>query len=357
MAILLRKVKLSDKKYFAKWWNDPDLRKLTSGRPGPILNKKLDKCFLMMNNKNSRDFMILFNRKPIGHIALEKRKNNWYETQIIIGEKEHWGKGHGTEAIKQLIKKAKSKRISKIYLEVRPDNLRAIRAYEKCGFVGVGLKKYPKNKYLPMTLRMELILSSKTDKKLTNFLKSTQKELEGFFGIKIKPVNIFLLKSRKQIDLIRKEKTEPWLVGWTKRDTIFILSSEKFTKESSHKNPNEFWKVLKHEYTHIAIGQFCGHNKPRWLNEGLCCYFANQIKTQPNKKELLRVFGYYQNHDAQIYALGYFWVNLLIERFGKGKFIGLLRRIANKPDEKYFKNVFYEIYKFHYLKEGFSKLL
>ncbi|MDP2947481.1 MAG: GNAT family N-acetyltransferase [Nanoarchaeota archaeon] len=357
MAILLRKVKSSDKKYFAKWWNDPDLRKLTSGRPGPILEKRLDKYFSMMNDKDSRDFIISLNRKPIGHIALEKRKDNWYETQIIIGEKKYWGKGYGTEAIKQLIKKAKSKGISKIYLEVRPNNLRAIRAYEKCGFVGAGIKKYPKNKYLPTTLRMELILSGKTDKKLTNFLKLTQKELEKFFGIKIKPANIFLLESRKQIDSIRKEKTEPWLVGWTKGNVIFILSPEKFTKESNHKNPNGFWKTLKHEYTHIAIGKFCGHNKPRWLNEGLCCYFANQVKIQPSKKELLRVFGYYQNHDARIYALGCFWVNLLIERFGKEKFIKLLKRVSDKPDEKDFKKAFCGVYKFHYSKEDFGKLL
>jgi RimJ/RimL family protein N-acetyltransferase len=86
-----------------------------------------------------------------------KRKDNWHETQIIIGEKEYWGRDYGTEAIRQLIKKAKSKEILKIYLEVRPDNIRAIRAYEKCGFQKAGLKKYPRNKYLPSTLRMELV--------------------------------------------------------------------------------------------------------------------------------------------------------------------------------------------------------
>lgn len=153
----LRKLKITDQVYFAKWWNDKDLRKFTSGRPGLISDKKIDKYFSMMEDKNDHHFMIILGKKVIGHIALMKKKNKWYETIIIIGEKEHWNKGYGTEAIKQLIEKAKSQNISKIYLEVRPNNLRAIRAYEKCGFQKAGFKKYPKNKYLPLTLRMELV--------------------------------------------------------------------------------------------------------------------------------------------------------------------------------------------------------
>jgi aminoglycoside 6'-N-acetyltransferase len=158
MVISLRKIKLSDRKYFAKWWQSGDLKRFTSGRPGLISGKKVDKYFLaMINNKGDYHFMIIAERKIIGHINLSKRKDNWYETQIIIGEKEYWGRGYGAEAIKQLIKKAKSKEISKIYLEVRPDNSRAIRAYEKCGFRKIKLIKYPKNKYLSETLRMELV--------------------------------------------------------------------------------------------------------------------------------------------------------------------------------------------------------
>lgn len=157
MAVLLRKLKLSDRKHFAKWWNDKDLRKLTSGRLGPISDKKIDKYFsAIINNKNDYHFMIILDRKAIGHINLSKRKNNWYETQIIIGEKEYWGRGYGTKAIKLLFNKAKRLGISKIYLEVRPENLRAIRAYEKCGFRKIRLIKHLKNRYQLETLRMEL---------------------------------------------------------------------------------------------------------------------------------------------------------------------------------------------------------
>lgn len=155
--VALRKIKLSDKKHFAKWWRDKDLLKLTSGVLNKISDKEVDKYFLkMVKSVFDFDFMITLNKKAIGHISLNRRKNNWHETQIIIGDKKYWGKGYGTEAIKQLIKLYKSKGISKIYLEVRPDNTRAIRAYEKCGFRKIRLIKHRKNKYQPETLRMEL---------------------------------------------------------------------------------------------------------------------------------------------------------------------------------------------------------
>lgn len=155
--ICLRKIKVSDKKYFVKWWRDKDLIRLTSGNLKPISDNRVDKCFSMMiDDRNDHHFMIILGKKVIGHIALIKKKNNWYETIIIIGEKKYWNKGYGAKAIKMIIEKAKRFGISKIYLEVRPNNLRAIRVYEKCGLRRIGLKRYPKNKYLPLTLRMEL---------------------------------------------------------------------------------------------------------------------------------------------------------------------------------------------------------
>ncbi len=155
--IKLRKIKQSDTKYFAKWWRDKELIKLTSGVLRMISDEEVKKYFsLMFKNRKDYHFMIILNQKVIGHIALIKRKNNWYETQIVIGDKKYHNKGFGTKAIQLLIKKAKKFGISKIYLEVRPNNKKAIRAYEKSGFKRAGIKKYPKNKHLPQTLVMKL---------------------------------------------------------------------------------------------------------------------------------------------------------------------------------------------------------
>lgn len=53
-----------------------------------------------------------------------------------------------------MLKLRKIKVSDKKYFANRPDNTRAIKAYEKCGFKKAGIKKYPKNKYLPQTLKM-----------------------------------------------------------------------------------------------------------------------------------------------------------------------------------------------------------
>lgn len=153
----LRKIKPSDKNYFARWWRDKELLKLTSGVLKLISDEEVDKYFqAMLNGKDNYNFIIIAGGKIIGHISLVKRRNSWHETQIVIGEKEYWGKGIGSKAIKLLIKKAKKDGIFKIYLEVRPTNLRAIRTYEQCGFEKVRIIKHPNSKYLPETLRMEL---------------------------------------------------------------------------------------------------------------------------------------------------------------------------------------------------------
>jgi RimJ/RimL family protein N-acetyltransferase len=152
----LRKIRIKDKKYFAKWWRDRELLKLTSGILKPISDAEVNRYFLaMLKNKNDHHFMITMGEKVIGHVSLAKRRNGWYEIQIVIAKK-YWNKGCGTKAIKFLIKKANRLGISKIYLEVRPTNFRAIRAYKKCGFKKAGIKKYPGDKYLPETLKMRL---------------------------------------------------------------------------------------------------------------------------------------------------------------------------------------------------------
>lgn len=156
--ITLKKIVAADQKYLAKWWRDKTLLKLTSGIFKPISDKEITKYFLaILRSKKDYHFLICLDKKTIGHISLAKRTNSRYETQIIIGEKKYWSKSYGVKAIRILLNKAKRLDISKIFLEVRPTNLRAIKAYEKCGFVKSGVKKYPKNKFLPEVLRMKLV--------------------------------------------------------------------------------------------------------------------------------------------------------------------------------------------------------
>ncbi len=109
----------------------------------------------MMTSSRDHHYMIVVNSRTIGHIALTHRDTDSFEIHIIIGNKNYWGKGLGTRAIKKALNIAfKKLTYNQAYLEVRPDNLRAIKAYEKCGFIRGRLKQYPNNKYQPVVLVM-----------------------------------------------------------------------------------------------------------------------------------------------------------------------------------------------------------
>jgi diamine N-acetyltransferase len=61
------------------------------------------------------------------------------EFGISIGDKSFWNQGYGTETVRLLLKTGfETLNLNRIYLHVNADNLRAIRAYEKCGFVHEG---------------------------------------------------------------------------------------------------------------------------------------------------------------------------------------------------------------------------
>ncbi len=208
------------------------------------------------------------------------------------------------------------------------------------------------------------IKKSEVNKVLYSFLKTTKKELDLFFNIKSHEPLIFLLNSRKELDLIWGNKTEKWHVGgtrWligggTKQGVIFILNPEVYTKESSHKDKNDFWKTLKHEYTHIYFKQLTDGVLPLWLNEGIASYLSDQRQSCKNP---LNIFSYFNKSDKDIYAIGYFWVELLINKFGKDKLVGLIKSLELKPSltEKIFNERFYKIYGFKFNKANLSKLI
>lgn len=155
--IRLRPPEPSDLAYFQVWWRDKELIALTSGDFRELSDKQVKAYFDdILRQKNSIHRMIeTDDKKVIGHMALNKRRDGWYETQIVLGDKLTRGKGNGPVAIQQIIQLAEKLNIAKIYLEVRPENTRAIKAYQKAGFHIVG--KFETNNALqPSLIRMEL---------------------------------------------------------------------------------------------------------------------------------------------------------------------------------------------------------
>lgn len=61
------------------------------------------------------------------------------EVGIFIGEKRYWNQGFGTETMKLLLKHGfRTLNLNRIFLKVYENNPRALRAYEKVGFIHEG---------------------------------------------------------------------------------------------------------------------------------------------------------------------------------------------------------------------------
>ncbi len=60
----------------------------------------------------------------------------------MIGDKTYWNRGYGTEAVRLLVKHGfNTLNLNRIFLHVFENNPRAIRAYEKAGFVHEGRER------------------------------------------------------------------------------------------------------------------------------------------------------------------------------------------------------------------------
>ncbi len=134
-------------KAFANWNLDSEYFRLFDSDPPHLWSEKQFKDWhekdLEKDNPDEVFFMIrtLDGEKPIGFMALFALYWNHGDALIGIGlgERDHWGKGYGTDAMQTLLRYAFTEmNLRRLTLIVFDYNLRAIRTYEKCGFVKEG---------------------------------------------------------------------------------------------------------------------------------------------------------------------------------------------------------------------------
>jgi RimJ/RimL family protein N-acetyltransferase len=136
----LRVIERKDLDEIMKWVNDQEVTKYLTAFLYPISRVEEEKFLERAMSRNDTEKNLVIETKEgvyIGQISLHKIdwKNNNAELGIIIGNKEYWGKGYGTEAIKILLHHAFNQmNLYKIYLRVFELNKRGIHCYEKCGF-------------------------------------------------------------------------------------------------------------------------------------------------------------------------------------------------------------------------------
>lgn len=162
----LRRIEREDIPTFVRWFSDPEVREfLLINRP--ISHAEEEKWFEnQLQDDGSELFAIETNdgdeNVHIGNIGLHDI--NWLhrhtELGVVIGEKQYWGQGYGSDAVRALLRFAfQEMNLHRIHLRVFEDNARGIRAYEKCGFKREGCMReavFRKGRYYD-ELRMSIL--------------------------------------------------------------------------------------------------------------------------------------------------------------------------------------------------------
>lgn len=150
-------------------------------------------------------------------------------------------------------------------------------------------------------------------------------EVSDFFELPKIDINIHLVQSREEFDKLEGNKTEDWVVGFTKNDTIYVLDPNKFEEYSTHPK-TDFESVLKHEIAHMYYKELNTSGHPNWLDEGVACFVdGNNKYLNPEKVTLKTLKGYYDSVDGEIYGIGRFMVAKIIEEFGKHRLFELIK--------------------------------
>jgi RimJ/RimL family protein N-acetyltransferase len=144
--IRLRAMRRDNLPLFVEWLNDPEVtRGLVPYLPFSLEDE--EEWFDGMRKKPQEERPLTIEIKtpagwePIGNYGLFSI--DWRirsaELGIVIGAKESWDKGYGTEALGLILQFGfQTLNLNRIALRVYENNPRAIRAYEKAGFVHEG---------------------------------------------------------------------------------------------------------------------------------------------------------------------------------------------------------------------------
>ncbi len=139
----LRGIERDDIARFTVWMNDPEVIENLQVR-SPFSFASEEKWFERNLTKPLEEQVLAVEaRTPAGWVHIGNcgfHNVNWLnrstELGIAIGEKAYWSQGHGTDAVRLLLRYGFNElNLNRICLHVYSFNTRAIRCYEKAGFV------------------------------------------------------------------------------------------------------------------------------------------------------------------------------------------------------------------------------
>jgi len=160
--VILREKRPEDARNDYRWRTDPELARLDATVPLRISYEEFLAWYqydLNLPSPRSRRFAIeTLDGKHIGNCMyydVDYHKGQ-AELGIMIGERDYWGKGYGTDAVRTLLGHIFTETpLRKVYLHTLIWNERAQRAFQKAGFVPVRRVRREGQEFLYMEITRE----------------------------------------------------------------------------------------------------------------------------------------------------------------------------------------------------------
>lgn len=137
MNVSIRPLIINDAYTSVKWRNDKEVFKLTGNVYDHEITLESELAWIkdVISRKNEYRCAILADGEYVGNIYLTDILDNHATYHIFIGEKKYWGTGVARKASELIIRYGFDVlNLKAINLEVRLNNLRAIKLYERLGF-------------------------------------------------------------------------------------------------------------------------------------------------------------------------------------------------------------------------------
>lgn len=129
------------------WINNPEVTEHMATGAFPSTIEKLEEYYRGMTTSHNHVILAIVDKDShthIGNITLNDIEwvNRRANLGIMIGDRDFWGKGYGTEATRLMIRYAFDRlNLHKLWLGVNASHTSAIRLYEKVGFEVEGRSK------------------------------------------------------------------------------------------------------------------------------------------------------------------------------------------------------------------------
>lgn len=161
-SVVLRPLATGDLRRCVRWFSDPQVTQFL-GRAAPVTLAEEERWYHdYVRRGDEQIFAIEIDGRHVGNLGLHKvdRVHRKADLGIVIGETSYWSRGFGTDALRTALRYGFDQLgLNKISLDVLEGNGRAIRSYEKCGFVREGIHRedvYKDGRFLNV-IRMSIL--------------------------------------------------------------------------------------------------------------------------------------------------------------------------------------------------------